>query len=164
MAVPESALRAGKPPKKSMPLHDPPWKRVLLRYLSRYEKKTKPGSSPILLWQVYRRMGWTDGQAYWKTRFGRGHHPKSRQPRELRPSELGTMAKIIKAPLGEFLAAVARATGIPDPVEYVPTPITARDRIDRAIAVVRPIVNDRKCKRQHFNKLITRKRHARTQD
>lgn len=113
MTAPASARSAARPRKRLPSAYDPPWKRVLQRYLKPSRLKMPLSSG---LWVVYRRMGWTDSKAYWKTRSSR--LKESERVRELRPTELALMATIIQAPVGEFMEAVARETGIPEPVEY----------------------------------------------
>ena len=77
-------------------------------------------------------MGWNDSQVYWKTRSGRSK--TSSRKRQLQPTELATMALILKLPVGGFMEEVARATGIPEPVPYY----TARREIERRKAQQSP--------------------------
>jgi hypothetical protein len=84
-------------------------------------------------------MGWTDSQAYWKTRWGRGHEKGARQPRELRPTELAQMAEILGAKVDRFLGDVARETGWKPPLP--PNLVSlGRRAIEKAIVCASPIL------------------------
>lgn len=81
--------------------YDPPWKRVLLRWL-------QPGQS---LLSIYRLMGLSKSRVYWLSR--------GEEAADLRLSLASQMARALGAPVGRFLEDLATEQGIP-PIEGRP--------------------------------------------
>lgn len=73
-------------------LNNPPWRKVLLRYMP----------ATMSLSDLYRLLGWPKSVQYNRRKFP-----------DLRVSQLAQMATAINAPVGEFLEAVAMEMGIP---------------------------------------------------
>src|SRR3990172_6418976 len=96
----------GEPQKNPAAFYDPPWKRVLLRYLSRSRLRMKHSSG---LAAVYAAMGWTYSQAYWKGRDSRT--PGLQSNRELKATELAQMARILEVPIATFILDVLAEHG-----------------------------------------------------
>lgn len=95
--------------------HDAPWRRVAIRYLRKRAKSNKRGCYSLR--DLYRRMGWSDQQAYWRRRTG-----------HLTLKLAAQMALALDADLGAFLAELAREEGIPEVYERVIQKPNARPR------------------------------------